>query len=87
MKLETWYVPILQHIVIFDNYLLKMFLVVMLVITHIGFEGRTLVLIVSVPGHYLPFHFLDIGVRIGEETKLNTVIFQVHFKETTPSKY
>ena len=28
-----------------------------LLVSHLGFEGRTLVLIVSVPGHCLPFTF------------------------------
>ena len=33
------------------------FNIVILVIFHFGFEGRTLVLIASVPGHCLSFHF------------------------------
>ena len=32
-------------------------LFVALVVLHFGFEGRTLVLIASVPGHYLRFTF------------------------------
>ena len=31
--------------------------IVILVISHFSFEGRTLVLIASVPGHCLPFTF------------------------------
>ena len=38
------------------TYLLFVFcLIVILVISHFGFEGGTLVLIASVPGHYLSF--------------------------------
>ena len=33
------------------------FEIVILVISHFGFEGGTLVLIASVPGHYLLFTF------------------------------
>ena len=33
-------------------------LFVSLVVSHFGFEGRTLDLIASVPGHCLPFNFL-----------------------------
>ena len=32
---------------------------VALVVSHFGFEGRTLVLIASVPGHCLPFTFSE----------------------------
>ena len=32
-------------------------LFVALVVSHLGFEGRALVLIVSVPGHCLPFTY------------------------------
>ena len=32
-------------------------LFVALVVSHLGFEGRTLVLIASVPGHCLPFTY------------------------------
>ena len=32
--------------------------IVILVISHFGFEGGTLVLIASVPGHCLPFTFV-----------------------------
>ena len=36
---------------------LRVCLFVDLVVFHFGFEGRTLVLIASVPGHCLPFTF------------------------------
>ena len=36
-------------------------LLVVLVVANFGFEGRTLVLIAQVPGHYLPFTYYSNG--------------------------
>ena len=33
-------------------------------VSHFGFEGRTLVLIASVPGHCLPFTFYEVCFTI-----------------------
>ena len=46
-------------------------LFVILVVSHIGFEDRTLDLIASVPGHCLHFTFLngDVKLMITDKTK------------------
>ena len=46
---------------------------VALVVSHFGFEGRTLVLIASVPSHCLPFYLIHTVSMLSQTKK---IIFQ-----------